>query len=260
MSGTLFVRSALTHWRSVAAFAVLGTAATGLLAAARTPEFHAHLQLIVTFTPVRPSAQAMLAPAIAAEAGPTVDATSAVAIGHAFGADERLIESRVRGYAQKATSTAITGQVSRALALGWSPDELGAHIAAWSPLNTTLIDIEVRDADRGRAARIADAIGEALVEAAKAEPLPPNDPAPLRLELAARQAAIVPVEPEPVPWRPYLAGGALAGLAIGTGLAMQRALLRRRGDTMRDWVRQRLAAVQSFARLANKHFWGPGWR
>lgn len=265
MYGTLFLRSALTHWRSVAVLVVLGTSATGLGAAGRPPQFRSHLQLVATFTKVHRAPVARLAAARPdVDAAPAPDPTSAVAVGHALGADERLIESRVRGFAQKATGVAVTTDVRRSLGLPYSADELGARITAWSPLNTTLIEIVVRDTDRQRAARVGAAVGSALVALAGQEKLPEDDPEPLRLDLAVRQAASTAASADPVPWLPYLAGGALGGLLAGVGLAMQRVLLRRRGETMLGWARERwrvrAAAARSVARLANERFWGPGWR
>jgi hypothetical protein len=268
MNGTLFVRAGLTHWRSVTALMLLGISVTGLSAAGRTPEFRSHMQLVATFTTVHREAVARLAPANPepppAGAPPAVDPTSAVSLGHALGADERLLESRVRGLAQKATGVAVTANVRRELGLPYSADELGSRIAASSPLHTTLIDIEVRDTDRARATQICAAVGAALVTLADEEKLPDDDPAPLKVTLTVRLAASVPTSAEPVPWLRYLAGGAFGGLAVGVGLAVQRVLLRRRDQSMLGWAqnlwRERVAALRSLARRANERFWGPGWR
>nr|BFE63238.1 hypothetical protein GCM10020063_077640 [Dactylosporangium thailandense] len=262
MYGTLFLRAALTHWRSVAALVVLGASVTGLATAAREPEFRSRLQLVAAFTKIQQAPVAALAPADSTDAAdaPAIDPTSAVAVGRSLGVDERLIESRVRGYAQQAAGAAVTAEVRRVLPLPYSPGELGSRIAAWSPLNSTLIEIEVRDSEAVRAARIAEAVGSALVARAGREVLPPDDPAPVRIDLTVRRAAATPADAEPVSWAVRIAGGALGGLAAGVGLAVQRVLLHRRRASMRDWARERLAAVRAFGRLANERFWGPGWR
>jgi hypothetical protein len=247
---------------------VVGTSVTGLGAAGRSPEFGSHLQLMASFSTVHRLPYAGMAPAdegkAAAGAAPAVEPTSAVEVGHALGTDERLIESRVRSFAQKATSVAVTADVRRALRLPYSADELGSHIAAWSPLNTTIIDIEVRDTDRARAASIGTAVGAALVTLAEQEKLPEDEAAPLKISLTVRQAASTPATADSAPWPAYLAGGALGGLLLGLGLAVQRVLLRRRGESTLDWAerrwRERVTAARSFARLANRRFWGPGWR
>lgn len=265
MNGTLYVRSVMLHWRSVTAFVVLGAVPTGLLALQHEPEFHSHVQLMAEFVKVRRTPVARLSPAQPeVAAAPAVDPASAVLVGRSLGADERLIEARVRTYAQKATNVGVTVAVRDALRLPYSADEVGARIATSSPLHSTLIDIVVRDADRDRSAAVVAKVAAELIRIADGEPLPDGEEESLRLRLSIREAVSTPADPAATPWLRYALGWTLGWLALGTGLATLQVLLRRRRTTLLDWLEQgwhgQVARTRAFARVANERFWGPGWR
>jgi hypothetical protein len=135
-------------------------------------------------------------------------------------AARRLTESRVRSYTQKAASPAVTRAVVAALRLPESPDEIGAEIAASTPLDTTYIDISVRDRNRRRAVLIGNAVAAELIRLANAEKPPPAPAAPLGISIAVPPS--VPDRPVPRFWPGYVAGGLAGGFAIGVGLATLR--------------------------------------
>ncbi|GAA0731771.1 hypothetical protein Drose_00580 [Dactylosporangium roseum] len=268
MHGTLYARSAIQHWRSVTVLFVLGASLIGLAAAQREPEFRSHVQLMARFTKVARVSIARISPATPpqspANPTPTLDLTSAVSVAKLLGVDERLIESRVRTYAQKTTGVGIPAAVRNSLRLPYSADEVRSRIAASSPLNTTLIDIVVRDTDRTRAVAVSAAVAAELIKLADEEKLPDGEEESLKLRLTVSEAPYEPASSVAVPGLRLLISGSLGGLAFSVGLATLRVLLRRRHQTLRDWVgngwRSQMARTRSFARLASERFWGPGWR
>jgi polysaccharide biosynthesis transport protein len=186
------------NWRLLAALSVLTALVAGLLAWAQQPAYRAQLQLLVSFR--------------GAAAGPpgAVPGDSDTA--------RRLSESRVRSYTQKATSAAVLRAVIRNLRLSRPADDLAAEIDAWTPLDTTYIDISVRDDNAERAVRIGNAVAAELIRLADEEK-PPPPPVPV-LSIAVAAPPSVQDGPTRPFWPGYAAGGAVAGFAVGLGLAV----------------------------------------
>jgi capsular polysaccharide biosynthesis protein len=185
-------------WRLVGVLSVLTALIAGLLAWAQPPTYRAQLRLIVSFH--------------GAAGGPpgAVPGDSDTA--------RRLSESRVRSYTRGATSAAVLRAVIRSLRLSRSAGDLAAEIDAWTPLDTTYIDISVRDDNAERALRIGNAIAAELIRLAEAEK-PPPPPVPV-LSIAVAAPPSVPDGPARPFWPGYAAGGAVAGFAMGLGLAL----------------------------------------
>ncbi len=189
MSLAPYARAARQHWRLVVASAALGGLLLGLVALRQPPLYQADLRL-----------HAGLAPAAGNE-------------------DRVLMESRVRGYAQQATSPAVLQAVIAALRLPYPPGTLAREIFASTPLDTIVIDISVRDTDPNRAASIDNAVAEALRELATAERTPAH------LTFSVDHPALVPAHPLRQFPLGYPIGGIIGGALIGIGLGTLRTRL-----------------------------------
>lgn len=75
------------------------------------------------------------------------------------------VQNNVQTYALLATSPYVLRPVIQELDLGESPTELGRRISVDTPLNTTILQIAVTDADPTRAPTIADAVTTSLTRA-----------------------------------------------------------------------------------------------
>jgi len=186
MSLAPYVRTARQHWRLVVASAALGGLLLGLVALRQPPLYQADLRLLAALAPTAPFE------------------------------DRTLMESRVRAYAQQATSPAVLQAVIAELRLPYPPGTLAGEIFASTPLNTIVIDISVRDTDPNRAASIDNAVAKALAELAAAE----RSAAPLAF--SAEHPALVPAHPMRQFPLGYPIGGILGGALIGIGLGTLR--------------------------------------
>jgi polysaccharide biosynthesis transport protein len=186
MSLALYARSARLHWRLAVASAALGGLLLGLVALGQPPLYQADLRLLAALSPAAPFE------------------------------DRTLMESRVRAYAQQATSPAVLRTVIAELHLPYPPGTLAREIFASTPLDTIVIDIAVRDTDPNRAASIDNAVAKALGELAAAE----RSSAPLAFSV--EHPALVPARPMGQFPLGYPIGGILGGALIGIGLGTVR--------------------------------------
>jgi capsular polysaccharide biosynthesis protein len=186
MSLALYARSARQHWRLAVACAALGGLLLGLVALGQPPLYQADLRLLAALAPAAPFE------------------------------DRTLMESRVRAYAQQATSPAVLRTVIAELHLPYPPGTLAREIFASTPLDTIVIDIAVRDTDPNRAASIDNAVAKALGELAAAE----RSVAPLAFSV--EHPALVPTHPMRQFPLGYPIGGILGGALIGIGLGTLR--------------------------------------
>jgi capsular polysaccharide biosynthesis protein len=198
------------YWYVVAAFVVLGAALGGTLARIEQPTYRAEMRLLVAFRTG--------APAGSASGAPLTVTSSSVEAAALIGVDRRLIESRVRAIARSASGARVTDSVVADLRLPYLAQELGGRIRASSPLDTTLIDIDVLDTQQQRAISICEAIAEALDEVVRAEDRSAGIGA--ASDILVLDRAKVATEFDGVRWEWRLVGGVVGGLAIGVGLAL----------------------------------------
>jgi polysaccharide biosynthesis transport protein len=213
----LYARAVRGHWGTVLVFVVLGAALLGAYSWHRPDLYRSHTRVLLSYQN---------------QADPG---------GEAAPADQGLVRLTTRTYTQLATSAAVLREVSLALRLPYSPEQLTSEVVAVTPVGTTFIDITVVDRDPRRAAHICAAIGDRLTAAAN------------RDRLTASPASLVPevlvIAPPPVPRRPiaswpvaYPVTGALAGFLLGAGLCALRWQLADRGETLTGWLAARFRA------------------
>ncbi|MEU5695948.1 polysaccharide biosynthesis tyrosine autokinase [Actinosynnema sp. NPDC020468] len=133
-------------------------------------------------------------------------------------------QQRVKSYADLVTTSRVLDPAAEEVGGGVTADQLRARATVTAPLDTVLISISVRDTDRERAARSANALAAKLVDAVGAieRPVAGGD-SPVRVSVV--QEASVPAAPV-APSRPLsLLGGFAFGLLAGVVLALVRTSL-----------------------------------
>jgi capsular polysaccharide biosynthesis protein len=200
MDLAVYNRAIRVYWPIAVALALVGGGALGFVAKHQEPVYQAETHLRVSFLRARQAAA------------------------------DPLVQRRVKTYASMLNTQRLTEPVIRSLRLPYSPAELGGRIVASSPLNTLAIDLAVADVSAVRAADIANGLVAELTKVAEREKPTTELPAQTRIQVVS--AAAVPQRPLPVRWKLHIVAGALAGLAVGLGLAVP--LQYRRDDTRSD--------------------------
>ncbi|WP_051944509.1 polysaccharide biosynthesis tyrosine autokinase [Streptacidiphilus rugosus] len=193
-----FLRVLARRWLTVALVTVAGLAAAVSVVALSTPQYQADSQVFVS---------ARVSTSI-----------SDMNQGSAFS------QARVQSYADIVTSPRVTGVVVQELGLPLSADQLAQQITATVQLNTVLIDISVVDRNPALAATIANAVADEASRQIVSLETPTDDTtAPVRISLTrAATPPTAPISPRPTL---DLAGGLLAGLLGGVGLALLRDMM-----------------------------------
>jgi capsular polysaccharide biosynthesis protein len=193
MLTALYVRAIRGNWPLITALVICGGFGLGLLAHSRDPVYASEAKLLVSFTPPpeRPSPLA-----------------------------SRLMQRRVKTYTTMLATPRLTQPVIDSLGLDTTPERLGERVEASSPLNKDEINITVTDSSPTRAAAIATALAAELGKVAQREK--PTTDLPVSTSVSVESAATTPDEPRPVRWPLHALAGALAGFAIGLGLAVLR--------------------------------------
>lgn len=202
-----YIRTLRKNWIVIVAITLLGIAAAAAYSFTRTPLYQANSTVFVS-----------------TQAGDTV---SELQQGSTF------TQARVATYVRLATEPVVLDPVITELQLDLTSATLAQSIAASSPLNTSLIEIEVSDADPVIAADVANAVGASLTAAVEElETRTGQETSPVKLT-RVRDAA-----PATTPFSPNvtlnLALGALIGLAVGVGVAVLRAVLDNKVRRPRD--------------------------
>jgi capsular exopolysaccharide synthesis family protein len=125
-------------------------------------------------------------------------------------------QSRVTTYTRLVTTPSVLQPVIDELDLDTTPAQLAEHITANNPLNTSLIEIQVRDPDAADAAVIADALGDSLRDTVQRIETP--------LDQSTSPVRLTQVESASVPIAPVVPNVLLnVGLALVIGLALAAA-------------------------------------
>ncbi len=202
-----YIRILRKNWLIIVVATLVGLGAAATYSLTRTPEYEAQSTVFVS-----------------TQGGGTIQELQQ---GSAF------TQQRVTTYVGLVTKPIVVTPVIEELGLETTPEELVEQVSASSPLNTTLIQIAVTDADPVRAADLANALGASLTESVEAIETP-NDATVSPVKLTRVQDAVapsVPVSPN-VPLN--LALGALIGLAVGIAVAVLRTVLDTRVRSIRD--------------------------
>jgi capsular exopolysaccharide synthesis family protein len=160
-------------------------------------------------------------------------------------AGNEFAQSRVQTYVSVVTSPSILDPVRDALGLNLSNRQLTQQVTVDAPLNKTLINIHVRDASAGQAARIANAVTNQFIrvirqiETEKAGTGTQSGTPVLKLTII--HPAVVPASPVAPQKKLILLLGLFGGLFLGLFIVV-----------MREWLNNRLRSpldVQAISTL-----------
>ena len=174
---------------------------------------------------------------------PTYSATAKVFVStQSSGTTTELVQGnsftvqRVKTYSDLVNTPIVLLPVIAKLGLGVTSAELATQVTASAPLDTSIIDITVTNADPTVAADTANAISMSLTAVVETIETPEAVDAISPVKLTPAQEATVasvPVSPN-VPLN--IALGALVGLALGVGIAVLRETLETRIRNERDVI------------------------
>jgi capsular exopolysaccharide synthesis family protein len=187
-----YLRVARRNWVTIVAGAILGLLAAGAITLAVKPVYTAKTQLFVAIQ--------------------SSGSVSELQQGNTFS------QARVQSYAETAATPVVLQPAIDSLGLELTPAELSTKITASADMKTVLISIDAVDPSPVRAAAIAQAVGNSLIEViAELERPVEGGASPVRLSVVTPASA--PVAPSGPNTRANLAFGVLAGLALGVGIA-----------------------------------------
>ncbi len=141
---------------------------------------------------------------------------------------------RVITYSDLVATPIVLQPVIDSLKLGVTPDALAKQIVASAPLNTSIIDITVTNADPVKAADIANATSESLTSVVARIESSDASAAHSPVKLTRVQDATVPSAPVSPNVPVNILLGALVGLALGFGAAVLREAMETRIRHERD--------------------------
>jgi capsular exopolysaccharide synthesis family protein len=203
-----YIRILRKSWVMILLLALVAVAAASTVSILQTPKYSATSKVFVS-----------------TQSGGT---TSELAQGNSF------TVQRVKTYSDLVTTPIVLLPVIGTLELGIPADELAKRVTASAPLDTSIIDITVTDADPALAADIANATSQSLTAVVENIETPEADDAVSPVKLTRAQEATVPSVPVSPNVPLNIALGALVGLAIGVGLAVLRETLETRIRNERD--------------------------
>ncbi|MBG6214632.1 MAG: polysaccharide biosynthesis tyrosine autokinase [Cryobacterium sp.] len=189
-----YIRILRKGWLHIVALTLVAVAAASVFSIMQTPAFSAISKVFVSTQ----------------SSGTTSDLVQ----GNSF------TVARVKTYSGLATTPLVLLPVIESLKLDTTPADLAEAISVSAPLDTSIIDITVTDADPVRAADIANAVSQSLTESVQEIEQPDDANAAAPVKLTRVQVASVPIEPVSPNVPLNIALGALVGLALGVGLAV----------------------------------------
>ncbi len=143
---------------------------------------------------------------------------------------------QVTSYTQMVSSPLVLGPVVDELGLPVRAEQLASRVTANSPLNSSLINIEVTDDDPAVAAATADTVAQHFTEVID-ELETPADGGASTVKVSVVRPAAAPEAPSSPNLRLNVALGLLVGLALGIGVAILRAVLDTRVRNAQDVAR-----------------------
>lgn len=194
-----YVRVLRKRWRLVAVCTLLAIGAAAIVTWQATPVYQASTQLFVAAR----------------------DTSSDV---NSLNAGGQFTQQRVQSYADIVNSPEVTQAVAARLGNGLSAKQIADEISASAPLNTVLLNIDVKDTSPRRAQQIADAVSDEFATfAADLETPDGSGTSPVKVTVVKH--ASLPSSPVSPRKALNLALGLLVGLAIGVGGAVLRETL-----------------------------------
>lgn len=185
-------------WASILAATMLGIAAAAVYSLVVTPAYTASTSLFITVQ-------------------------NATTVGE-LASGSTYAERQVRSFAEVAEAPIVLQPVIDDLHLGTTPEMLAEKVSVSVPTNTSILDVNVVDADPQRAASITGAIADRLVEAVK-EIAPTDAQGRASVEATVVTPATVPLTATNPRVPQNLLLGALLGLLVGVGQALIRRML-----------------------------------
>lgn len=196
MKPSEFLRVLRQRWRIVAVAVLTAVTAAALASLLQKPVYTAQLTLY-------------------ASTSGNGDADSAAS-------NSELAKNRVKSYVELVGSRSVSDAVIRRLNLPETPEQLASKMTADTPLDSVILDVEVRDESPQRAADIANAVGESfslLADDLDQGTTVSGEPA---VRVRAVQPAAVPAEPSSPGLGIVLLLGLFGGIVVGVGAALAR--------------------------------------
>lgn len=206
MELTDYLRIVRKHWGGIIAITLLGTVVALSYSLLQTPQYSASTRVFVS-----------------TQSG---DTSAELAQGNTY------TLSRVKTYAQMATSERVLGGVVDALDLEVEPYDLAHQVSATTIAETTIIEITGTSTDPVLAADIANETAASLAVTVDSVESVGGQPSPV--QLTTIQTARVPDSPVRPRTILNLALGTIAGLVVALGLSMLREVLDTRIRSTRD--------------------------
>ncbi|MCK3769761.1 polysaccharide biosynthesis tyrosine autokinase [Microbacterium aerolatum] len=202
-----YIRILRKNWLVILATTLIGLAAAAGYSLTRTPMYEAQAVVFVQST-----------------TGTTV---SELQQGSTFA------QARITTYVSLVREPVVMNPVISELELDTSASQLAQSVTSTSPVNSTLIEITVQNADPVQAADIANALGASLAAAVERIDTPAGqEVSPIKL---TRVRDALPAYAPSTPNVPLnLALGIFFGLALGIGIAVLRAVLDTKIRSPRD--------------------------
>ncbi|WP_209657615.1 polysaccharide biosynthesis tyrosine autokinase [Clavibacter michiganensis] len=144
-----------------------------------------------------------------------------------------FIQQAVKSYADVVTTRAVLQPVIDEFGLDMTSRELAESVRASAPLDTTIIDITVKDRSRQDAATLADAIGASLTTVVGTL-VPETIEGTPQVQITQLEQAEIPESPSSPNLPVNIIVGALIGLLIGVGVSLLRETLDNRIRGERD--------------------------
>jgi succinoglycan biosynthesis transport protein ExoP len=195
------------RWRLIAVFPVLAVVAAAAVTLTATPVYQAQSMLFVSASWNSPNGGD---------------------IGTAFEGGD-FTQVRVKSYVKVVSTPQVTEPVIRQLGLPLSSQELAEKITVTNPLDTVLLQVDVRDTDPAMARDIANALAAQFTDVLRILETPDGGDYALVRARVIEEADLptTPVSPRPLP---NLAIGLLVGLALGVAAGWARESLDMEGS------------------------------
>jgi capsular exopolysaccharide synthesis family protein len=203
-----YIRILRKSWILIVVLALVGVAGAATLSLLQTPQYNAASKVFVS-----------------TQSGGTV---SELAQGSTF------TVQRVTTYSDLATTPIVLLPVIADLELDTNESSLARAISVAAPVNTSIIEITVSNADPVLAADIANATAESLTKVVDRIETPADEDATSAVKLTLVQQAIVPGTPVSPNVPRNIAFGLLIGIVLGMGLAVLRQVIDTRIRNERD--------------------------
>ena len=205
-----YLRILHKNWILIVTCTLLGVAAASVVSIFATPKYVSNTELYVS---VRSGGETAT--------GDLVQGTS-------------FARQAVTSYVSVVNTARVLQPVIENLNLDLTAQQLSSQVSASSPLNTVLIEVTVTDDDPLLAAKIANSVGENLIDVVVNVLEKPEGEGASLVQMETVQPAVPATKPASPNVPLNLALGFLVGVALGVGAAVLRAVLDTRIHSSHD--------------------------